>query len=127
MCLDDGVGIVSVPNYACFDKRLLTFTGWSIERPSPVDLAKAGFYYIGFGDSVECFYCKVRICAWEISDIPIKEHLKFSPRCLYVNFKNHFKNIRRIDNKKEINIKSYMIIVCVLFVYILYVSSGFYF
>jgi hypothetical protein len=43
MCLDDGVGIVSVPNYACFDKRLLTFTGWSIERPSPVDLAKAGF------------------------------------------------------------------------------------
>jgi hypothetical protein len=74
MCLDDGVGIVSVPNYACFDKRLLTFTGWSIERPSPVDLAKAGFYYIGFGDSVECFYCKVRICAWEISDIPIKEH-----------------------------------------------------
>jgi hypothetical protein len=44
MCLDDGVGIVSVPNYACFDNRLLTFTGWSIERPSPVDLAKAGFY-----------------------------------------------------------------------------------
>jgi uncharacterized protein (DUF2225 family) len=54
----------------------------------------------------------------EISDIPIKEHLKFSPRCFYVNFKNQFKNIRRIDNKKEINIKSYMIIVCVLFVYI---------
>ena len=45
--------------------RLLTFTKWRHRfYPSPEDLAKQGFYYRGFSDSVQCFSCNLILTDW---------------------------------------------------------------
>ncbi|KAI9768656.1 MAG: hypothetical protein M1839_003991 [Geoglossum umbratile] len=57
---------------------------WSHQRPSPEQLAQAGFYYRPSPenlDSVECFLCRKGLDGWEECDDPIEEHLKHSADC----------------------------------------------
>lgn len=62
--------------------RLLTFDAdWPHEFISPRILAKIGFYYIGPYDQVKCHFCKVRVKKWEIGDVEVMEHKRWSPRC----------------------------------------------
>ncbi|KAH0534121.1 hypothetical protein FGG08_007279 [Glutinoglossum americanum] len=57
---------------------------WPHQRPSPEQLAQAGFYYRPSQespDSVECFLCRKGLDGWEEDDNPIEEHLKHSADC----------------------------------------------
>uniref|UniRef100_A0A8C2STE2 RING-type E3 ubiquitin transferase n=1 Tax=Coturnix japonica TaxID=93934 RepID=A0A8C2STE2_COTJA len=66
-------------------RRLRTFSQWP--RSSPVsawDLAKAGFFFVGPGDQVQCFSCGGILKDWEPGDCPIVEHLKFFPFCKFI-------------------------------------------
>ena len=47
-------------------------------------LATAGFFYSKEGNIVECFTCGVRLSQWTLTGIPIIEHEKCSPHCMYI-------------------------------------------
>ncbi|NXE52735.1 BIR7B protein, partial [Casuarius casuarius] len=66
-------------------RRLRTFWQWPDSSPvSARDLAKAGFFFVGPGDEVQCFCCGGILKDWVPGDCPIVEHLKFFPSCKFV-------------------------------------------
>src|SRR6267154_899967 len=78
--------------YNTYEKRLQSFinTDWILHfdvldwKISCVDLAKAGFYSIGYQDFVKCFECNGGIREWEPYDDPWIEHAKYYPTCKYI-------------------------------------------
>ena len=71
--------------------RYGTFESWPLSHfIKPYDLAKAGFVYTGYSDKVECVKCKIVLKKFEIDDIPMLEHTRWSPKCPLV--RNFFKN-----------------------------------
>ena len=69
-------------NFQYEQSRLATFANWPRNAPvSRQDLAEAGFYYAGARDCVVCFHCYVRIDQWVPGDVPVEEHIKYSPQC----------------------------------------------
>ncbi|XP_046344485.2 E3 ubiquitin-protein ligase XIAP-like [Haliotis rufescens] len=86
---DASLGIVTDrprhPQYAVEASRVSSFRNWpSGKEQTPQMLAKAGFFYAGFGDSVKCFYCDGGLRTWERGDDPWSEHARWFPRCPYV-------------------------------------------
>ncbi|NXY85673.1 BIR7B protein, partial [Alcedo cyanopectus] len=66
-------------------RRLRTFQRWPDVSPvSPRDLVKAGFFFVGPRDEVQCFCCGGVLKDWEPGDCPLVEHLKFFPSCKFV-------------------------------------------
>ncbi|KXJ22789.1 E3 ubiquitin-protein ligase XIAP [Exaiptasia diaphana] len=62
--------------------RLATFIDWPEDCPvKPWELAAAGFFYMGTGDNVRCYKCKVALRNWEPDDTPWAEHTRWSPDC----------------------------------------------
>ncbi|KAM5145353.1 E3 ubiquitin-protein ligase XIAP isoform 2-T2 [Mantella aurantiaca] len=51
-------------------------------------LARAGFYYTGIQDRVECFSCKTIAEGWQHGDTAIGKHRKISPTCKFINAYN---------------------------------------
>ncbi|KAK3585155.1 hypothetical protein CHS0354_034287 [Potamilus streckersoni] len=73
------------PHYAILSNRLASFTGWlGLTNPQPRDLASAGFYYVGMGDSVQCFFCGGGLRSWQNGDDPYVEHARWYPDCDYI-------------------------------------------
>ncbi|XP_033106383.1 uncharacterized protein LOC117108478 [Anneissia japonica] len=64
--------------------RLNTFSGWPHIKPDKKLLAKAGFFFQGSGDYVECFYCGLGLDAWEPNDDPFYEHAKYADECTWL-------------------------------------------
>lgn len=48
------------------------------------NLAEAGFYYTGHGDSVRCYHCGIGFQNWNSSDDPWFEHARSVPNCMHV-------------------------------------------
>ncbi|KAF2904279.1 hypothetical protein ILUMI_01898 [Ignelater luminosus] len=72
-------------DYDTFESRLRTFGDWpQALAQTPGKLADAGFFYMGFGDAVECFSCGICFRDWEPQDDPWIEHAKASPHCNYM-------------------------------------------
>jgi len=67
--------------------RLVTFRDWP-ERAAcvvePRDLAKAGMFYTGQSDRVQCAFCRGCLRNWVQGDKPAEEHLKNFPNCSFV-------------------------------------------
>lgn len=65
--------------------RLRTFAEWPTNAAVGADrIAKAGFYYTGTGQTVECFACGVRISEWNFEDQAITLHRSANPDCPFV-------------------------------------------
>lgn len=47
-------------------------------------LARAGFYYTGVGDRVQCFRCNVTADNWQSGDCPAERHKQLSPNCSFI-------------------------------------------
>ena len=78
-------------SYVSLASRLKTFDNprWPRDCPMSVpSLAEAGFFYhgpfMGYEDSVKCFYCDTGLCRWEPEDDPWKEHRRVAPNCEFV-------------------------------------------
>lgn len=56
---------------------------WTQTSPSNEELALAGFFYSGTGNSVTCFYCGGSLHKWGENDNPKIEHARWFPDCLY--------------------------------------------
>lgn len=70
----------------CEYNRLATFNSdWPHTFITPRILAKIGFFYIGPYDRVKCNFCRIYIENWEINDVEISEHIKWSPYCPLLN------------------------------------------
>lgn len=68
-----------------YDKRLRTFANWPHEDIiSHKKLAKAGFFYDGNGDEVQCYSCGVKAKGWKPSDIAVRKHQELSQNCNYI-------------------------------------------
>ncbi|KAL3853027.1 hypothetical protein ACJMK2_016613 [Sinanodonta woodiana] len=74
--------------YCQFDtnaSRLQTFTNWPSDCPlQPTELAEAGFFYQGNGDSVICYFCGGVLSQWGPEDKAWTEHEKHYPSCTHV-------------------------------------------
>lgn len=69
--------------------RLKTFgADWPHAYISPRILAKCGFYYKGPFDQVKCNFCTIELSCWEIGDIEIIEHYRWSLNCPLLNQEN---------------------------------------
>ncbi|XP_013419081.1 baculoviral IAP repeat-containing protein 7-like [Lingula anatina] len=67
------------------EERLKTFAHWSIAaHVRPRDLASAGFFYTGTGDSVKCAFCAGILRNWDLGDQPMQEHRRLFPTCQLV-------------------------------------------
>ena len=72
--------------YADFRARSRSFEKWPKQlRPTKLDLLKSGFFYKGYGDHVECFFCGMCLHDWESRDNANKEHRRWSPDCKFIN------------------------------------------
>lgn len=66
-------------------KRLETFTEWPPGiKQTPLELAQAGFYYLGKSDQVICFSCELGLKHWKEQDNPWEDHAKCSPNCEFL-------------------------------------------
>ncbi|KAL2823366.1 hypothetical protein BDW59DRAFT_98175 [Aspergillus cavernicola] len=57
---------------------------WPHSRPSPAELAHAGFFYNPYEtnpDNTTCFLCRRALDGWEEDDNPTTEHLKHAKDC----------------------------------------------
>ena len=67
--------------------RLATFRDWPERVASivdPRDLAKAGLFYTGQTDRVQCAFCRGYLRNWVQGDIPADEHRRLFPDCSFV-------------------------------------------
>ncbi|KAK3585153.1 hypothetical protein CHS0354_034286 [Potamilus streckersoni] len=73
------------PYYATLSNRLVSFIGWlGLTTHQPRDLASAGFFYVGTGDCVRCFFCGGGLRSWQNGDDPYVEHARWYPDCDYI-------------------------------------------
>ncbi|XP_078509152.1 baculoviral IAP repeat-containing protein 7-like [Lissotriton helveticus] len=72
------------PDMAREWKREYSFSGWPKDKVLPSELARAGFYYVGYDDLVRCFYCSTGISNWKGHHDPWKRHAQSFPRCAFL-------------------------------------------
>jgi len=62
--------------------RLVTFAAFPASCPvSPASLARAGFFYTGPRDRVQCAFCQRFLKNWERGDEAMSEHRRHVPDC----------------------------------------------
>ncbi|XP_069044116.1 baculoviral IAP repeat-containing protein 1-like isoform X1 [Lepisosteus oculatus] len=66
--------------------RMESYFQWPSDSAAvPSKLAKAGFFYTGVKDHVQCFSCGGRLGDWEVASDPWREHAKWFPECDYLH------------------------------------------
>ncbi|RLU20359.1 hypothetical protein DMN91_006967 [Ooceraea biroi] len=67
------------------ENRLRTFGEWPANAAvDATRIAKAGFYYTGRGQEVQCFICGTRISDWNYGDQAMVRHRLAEPACPFV-------------------------------------------
>lgn len=65
--------------------RMGSFREWPADAAvAPADLAKAGFFFLGPRDAVQCFCCGGILRCWVEGDRPGDEHRRHFPACCFV-------------------------------------------
>lgn len=77
----------SAPSYPMFESlfdRLRSFSNWpSHKTQTPHEMAYAGFFYKGYGDFTQCFFCGGVLKDWEAEDDPLIEHARHFHDCAF--------------------------------------------
>nr|XP_057906904.1 baculoviral IAP repeat-containing protein 7 isoform X2 [Doryrhamphus excisus] len=77
--------ILEEPQMRGEGERLRTFQTWPTDAPvTSGDLAKAGFFFLGQGDKVQCFCCGGVLRCWVHGDSPTAEHKRHFPTCSFI-------------------------------------------
>jgi len=75
--------------------RLSTFRDWPQKAAhivKPRDLAKAGLFYTGQADRVQCAFCRGYLYNWVQGDKPADEHRRHFPDCKFIRQLNEDNN-----------------------------------
>jgi hypothetical protein len=68
-----------------YEVRLTTFNAWPKQIvPNKYSLAKAGLFYSGKSDKCICTFCNLRLAEWSTTDVPLDEHFRHSPDCIFL-------------------------------------------
>ncbi len=90
--------------------RMKTFNNWPKSiRQRPKELVDAGLFYSGQGDQVICFSCGLGLRDWEIDDVPLIEHAKYTTECAYLNLVKgpaFVNGIKEAQSKNEATMKT---------------------
>ena len=96
----------------CIDKyrderqRLETYRYWpNTVVVRPAELARAGFYYLGTEDRVQCAFCKGVLRNWDPADHAYDEHKKHFPQCPFVIDSGTSGNIAILNLAKDFSWK----------------------
>uniref|UniRef100_H2ZM65 Uncharacterized protein n=1 Tax=Ciona savignyi TaxID=51511 RepID=H2ZM65_CIOSA len=89
------------PNMVNFRDRVRTFIKWpkTITKATAVQIAKAGFFFLGDRDRTKCFYCNGGLQNWEYNDEPWSEHAKWFPNCEFVLQQKGIQFVQEITTK----------------------------
>lgn len=83
--------------YSTMASRMATFRDWPSAMPqTPLQLAYAGFFYLGRGDHVQCFYCDGGLKNWDPTDRPWIEHARWFGNCSYLLLKQGHEFVQRV-------------------------------
>lgn len=83
--------------------RLYSFQNkWPLHNITPESLAEAGFFYLQQEDRVQCPFCELITFNWTQGDKPLREHIKKSPKCLFLMGQD-VGNITLSEKKLNIN------------------------
>ncbi|KAL3882586.1 hypothetical protein ACJMK2_028916 [Sinanodonta woodiana] len=90
------------PHYAVPSARKESFRTWpKYITVKPKDLAEAGFFYEGVGDTVKCYYCGGGLRYWDPGDEPWTEHAKWYPSCPHIALNKGAKFVEEVKNKQK--------------------------
>ncbi|KAK6317648.1 hypothetical protein J4Q44_G00130480 [Coregonus suidteri] len=64
--------------------RISTFARFPSLGVTERSLARAGWFYTGVGDRVQCFRCNVTAEGWQTGDCPAERHRQLSPSCSFI-------------------------------------------
>lgn len=64
--------------------RISTFARFPSSGVTERSLARAGWFYTGVGDRVQCFRCNVTAEGWQVGDCPTEKHRQLSPSCSFI-------------------------------------------
>lgn len=64
--------------------RISTFARFPTSGVTERSLARAGWFYTGVGDRVQCFKCNVTAEGWQAGDCPTEKHRQLSPSCSFI-------------------------------------------
>ncbi|KAF6725753.1 Inhibitor of apoptosis protein [Oryzias melastigma] len=64
--------------------RFSTFARFPTSMVTERSLARAGWFYTGVGDRVQCFRCNVTADGWQAGDCPTEKHRQLSPTCPFI-------------------------------------------
>ena len=79
------VHILEEPRMRRETERLRTFQNWPANAPvTSGELARAGFFFLGPGDKVQCFCCGGILRCWVHGDSPAAEHRRHFPTCSFI-------------------------------------------
>lgn len=77
--------ILEEPQMRSEVERIRTFQNWPADAAvTSGDLAKAGFFFLGPGDKVQCFCCGGILRCWVQGDSPAVEHKRHFPTCSFI-------------------------------------------
>lgn len=86
--MDDGTAMLHIleePQMRREGERIQTFQDWPEDAPvTSRELAKAGFFFLGPGDKVQCFCCGGILRRWVEGDSPVAEHKRHFPTCSFI-------------------------------------------
>nr|XP_043906074.1 baculoviral IAP repeat-containing protein 7-A-like isoform X2 [Solea senegalensis] len=79
------VHILEDPHMRRESERLRSFHDWPADSPVTCgQLVKAGFFFLGSGDKVQCFCCGGILRCWVRGDCPATEHRRHFPTCSFI-------------------------------------------
>ncbi|KAJ0062054.1 hypothetical protein NL108_015266, partial [Boleophthalmus pectinirostris] len=64
--------------------RISSFARFPSSGVTERSLARAGWFYTGVGDRVQCFRCSVTAEGWQPGDCPTEKHKQLSPSCSFI-------------------------------------------
>lgn len=72
-------------DFSQLPSRLDSFRGSRLAQEVPAErLARAGFFFTGHADRVQCFSCKKTVENWCREDTPVERHKAVSPTCTFL-------------------------------------------
>ena len=95
-----------------FNQRIATYCNWPYHVDyQPADFADAGFFYLGVGDRVKCFYCNGGLQHWKNDQEPWSEHAKWFPKYVFqISSDGHYSSFISLDvvrnNKAVLNLSN---------------------
>lgn len=76
----------NLTDFSMLHSRLDSFRGSRLAEQVPAErLARAGFYFTGHADRVQCFSCKKTVENWCREDTPVERHKVVSPTCTFLS------------------------------------------